>query len=340
MFWSVVVISIILTVIGLAAFIRQWRSGLSATGLHDHYNWGVYIQGFFFLSALGSGMLFFLSLALLFNMMQFENFVHIGGAVSLSCLISGAILLGADLGHPLRVMKIIFGKNWFSPMTWDFYMLSLCVLVNLIYLTGLVGMGAVIWPLIGLFSALGFVMVHTLFFLSRVEAGFHSRPFLGLTTLAESLWGGIALVSLFVFGLGITDVPIGPVFLCLTLVSLMPLLGNKLALISSTRKERNSSFLIVFLHFVVLFLLIAGEFLPEIRPFALALSGVLVLGAVFLEKAEMVREYQHTPTMPLPFSLFEETPHYNPTSLEWQVVIGSFGFCILLGSLIILGKGV
>ncbi|MEL7564362.1 MAG: hypothetical protein AAGU27_05705 [Dehalobacterium sp.] len=340
MFWSVVTMAVLLTVIGVTALIRQWRTGLSATGLNDRYNWGLYVQCFFFLSALGSGMLLFVSLAILFNIIQLENFVYIGGAVSLSCLISGGILLGADLGHPFRAIKIIFGKSWFSPMTWDFYMLFLCILVNIVYLTGLSGLGGVIWPFIGLFSALGFVMVHTLFFLSRVEAGFHSQPFLGLTTLAESLWSGMALVSLLVLGLGITDVSIGRIFLCLTLVSLMPLLGNKLALISSTIKEKNSSFLMVFLHLIVLLLLIAREFLPETRFFILGLSGVLVLGAVFLEKAELIRRYQHIPTMPLPFSLFEESSHYRPTSLEWQVAIGGFGFCLLLGALIILGKEV
>jgi hypothetical protein len=262
---------------------------------------------------------------------------EIGSAVALGCLAAAGLLLGSDLGKPFRGLKILTGNNFASPLTWDFYMLSVCGVLDLLFLIGLIptkGPLAIAWAVLCLLATLGYVMVHTLFFLSRVGAGFRSQPFLGLDTLAQSLWGGMALVNLIGLASGLAIFHIGKLLLALSCLSLIPLVGSHIASLSIKSREMEQKKIILLDALILALLAFILMVAPESKGL-LAIMSVLILVAVFLEKSHLMRQYQVKPTLPLPYSRYEDAPEYSPTATEWVLAFGSVGVCVFFSALII-----
>ena len=331
------IIALLLSILWGVMFLRQQKEGLIHTDLDDKFTWGLYIQGFFFFSALAGGILIFVSVVTLFQIADMASFVKIGAAVSLSCLVAAGLLLASDLGKPFRGVKILVGKNFASPLTWDFYMISCCGLLNLLFLLDLIpkqGPFLTLWCVLGLIAALGFVMTHTLFFLSRVGAGFRSQPFLGLDTLAQSLWGGTALVHLIVLGLGMGSPYMIKLLMILTILVIIPLLGAHIAYLSNKRKGFDQKKILALDTLILIFLIVIFSIGLE-SPLIQTIAALLILLAVFLEKSHLIRQYQAAPTLPLPYSRYEETPRYSPSKGEWGLALGSAGICVLFSSVII-----
>jgi len=335
--WSIVVIALLLSGLWAGMFLKQLKSGLVHTGLEDHFTWGLYVQGFFFFSALAGGVLVFMAVATLFEVTSIRPLVEIGSAVALGCLAAAGLLLGSDLGKPFRGFKILTGNNFASPLTWDFYMLSVCGVLDLLFLIGLIpaeGPIAIGWAVLCLLATLGYVMVHTLFFLSRVGAGFRSQPFLGLDTLAQSLWGGIALMNLIALASGLTISNVGKLLLALSCLTLIPLAGSHIASLSIKSKEMEQKKIIILDAIILVVLAFILMVAPE-SPGLLAVISVLILVAVFLDKSHLMKQYQLKPTLPLPYSRYEDTPGYSPTASEWVLAFGSVGVCVFFSGLII-----
>jgi Ni/Fe-hydrogenase subunit HybB-like protein len=278
-----------------------------------------------------------MAVATLFEVTSIRPLAEIGSAVALGCLASAGLLLGSDLGKPFRGFKILTGNNLASPLTWDFYMLSVCGVLDVLFLIGLIpptGPVAIAWAVLCLVATLGYVMVHTLFFLSRVGAGFRSQPFLGLDTLAQSLWGGMALMNLIAAGSGVTISHIGKVLLALSCLTLIPLAGSHIASLSIKSKEMEQKNIIILDAFILVVLAFILMISPESQGL-MAVMSVLILVAVFLEKSHLMKHYQLKPTLPLPYSRYEEAPEYSPTTSEWVLALGSVGVCVFFSGLII-----
>lgn len=342
MSWIVFCLSLLLSILWGIMFLRQLKSGLTATALDDKFTWGLYVQGFFYFSALAGGILIFIAVATLFEVKILAPLVEIGAAVSFGCLVAASLLLGSDLGKPFRGIKILSGKNFASPLTWDFFMLSFCGILNIVFLIGLVptkGALATIWSVLCLIAALGFVMIHTLFFLSRVGAGFRSQPFLGMDTLAQSLWGGMALVTIIALSSGMKPFNMVKLLLILTVLALIPLFGAHIAYLSNKRKGFDQK-KILGLDTLILVILVLIEVLAPQSAFLLAIASLLILLGVFLEKSHLMREYQIKPTLPLPYSSYDEVPDYAPTASEWALALGSAGVCVFLSAAIIYLRGI
>jgi Ni/Fe-hydrogenase subunit HybB-like protein len=335
--WVIVIIGLMVSALWAAMFLRQLRSGLIHTALEDHFTWGLYVQGFFFFSALAGGILLFMAVATLIEVASLRPLAEIGSAAALGCLAAAGLLLGSDLGKPFRGIKILTGNNFASPLTWDFYMLSLCGILDLLFLVGLIpqkGSVATGWAVLCLLATLGYVMIHTLFFLSRVGAGFRSQPFLGLDTLAQSLWGGMALMNLIAMASGFTMPHTGRLLLALSCLVLIPLAGARVASLSLKNREMEQKRIMALDGIILVALALIEMTAPE-SPGLLAGMSVLILVAVFLEKSHLMRQYQIKPTLPLPYGRYEEVPEYSPTASEWVLALGSVGVCVFSGSLLI-----
>jgi len=332
----VIIIAFLLTIMWGVLFLKQLTTGLTNTALDDKFTWGLYVQGFFFFSALAGGGLIFISVVTLFEINSLRPLGEVGSAVSLGCLAAAGMLLGSDLGKPFRGFRIITGKNFTSPLTWDFIALSACAILNLIYLAGIVsvnGAGSIIWAILCIIAALCFVIIHTLFFLSRVGAGFKSQPFLGLSTLAQSLLGGTALITLIGLGVGVKPEKVIRLLLILTILALIPLFGSYLASLT-TRNKGDEYKKILGMDIILLVILILIQIISPDNSVLLAVGSVLILISIFLEKSHLMRQYQQNPILPLPYSIHDPIPKYSPTSYEWLLSIGCAGTCVLVSSVI------
>ena len=173
--------------------------------------------------------------------------------------------------------------------------------------------------------------------MSRVGAGFRSQPFLGLDTLAQSLWGGAALITLIALSSGIAPYNMVRLLLVLTVLTLIPLMGAHIAYLSNKRKGFDQKKILALDTLILLILVIIQIFAPQ-NNLLLTAASLLILCAVFLEKSHLMRQYQITPTLPLPYSRYEELPKYAPTTNEWFLALGSVGVCVFLSSIIIFLK--
>jgi len=332
----IILIALLLTIMWGLMFLKQLKDGLTSTALNDKFTWGLYVQGFFFFSALAGGILIFIAIVTLFHVSSLRPLAEVGSAVSFGCLAAGAMMLGSDLGKPLRGIRILIGNNFKSPMTWDFITLSVCGILNLIFLGGVVsgsGTGSTIWAILCLIAAMGFVIIHTLFFLSRVGAGFRSQPFLGLDTLAQSLLGGTALLAL-IATIHLEVMPINFIRLLqvLTILALVPMFGSYIASLST--KSRGEGQRVIVMDMVLLIILLLIQVVSTDSRVMLAIGSIFVLVTVFLEKSHLMRQYQAKPMLPLPYSTYDDVPEYAPTLFEWMLSLGSVGVCVLASSVI------
>ena len=337
MLWLIFIIGLGLAALGGLAFMKQLRSGLTGTGLSDNFTWGLYIQAFFFFSSISGGLLVWIGAASLLESSTLRPLMDRSAALSFGALAAAGMLIGADVGKPFRSMRILTAFKVASPMTWDFYMLSACGILNLVYLLGLVpasGPWLKIWGILCLLAALTFIMIHTMFFLSRVEAGFKSQPFLALDTLAQSLWGGAAAIALLASIFGSIPNFAAPALLALTVLVLMPQLGGTLASLS-TKLPKSLSVRLLLLNLIVLVILLVDVLNDSGSAFTVALASVLALAAVFLEKFHLVKHFQKHPTLPEPYSQFQDRPTYAPTKLEWMLAGGGLGVTVVVCSVII-----
>jgi len=59
--WIIVIVALLVSSLWAAVFLKQLKSGLAETALQDRFAWGLYVQGFFFFSALAGGILTFMA---------------------------------------------------------------------------------------------------------------------------------------------------------------------------------------------------------------------------------------------------------------------------------------
>lgn len=124
-------IAILLCVIGWAlyAYATQIANGLIVTGLRDRISWGIYIASFvFFIGISHAGTL--LSAILRATKARWQlSITRMAELITVVALCVGGLFPIIDLGHPERILNLVFFGRWQSPLMWD--ILAICT-----YLTG------------------------------------------------------------------------------------------------------------------------------------------------------------------------------------------------------------
>jgi Ni/Fe-hydrogenase subunit HybB-like protein len=322
---------------GGAAILQQLIHGFKKTNLSDHYVWGIYIQGCFFLSSLAAGVLIILSVMILLNIKGISRLAETGSIIAFSLFIGSQILLGIDLGKPSRAILMLKSKNFHSPLTWDFYTLGSSTVLCLIYYLGILPQtrGAMLaWSLLSLLIAYLCLSVHTMFFLSRAKGGYQTNAFSGLETLLSSLLGGTALLMLS----GI-QMRLSGLLLILAVLLLGTTASHNIALL---RQNHNSKSVLILNLAIVLLLLVeqstekflqAGSIVtPTAGGSIVALTAAAAsLVLVFIEKFNAVILPQRESILPEPYNQFQDKSPYRPSLKEINVLIGCFAICAFIG---------
>ncbi|AGA69155.1 polysulfide reductase [Desulfitobacterium dichloroeliminans LMG P-21439] len=120
-----------LALIGGGFYVNQLINGLQVTGMNNSVSWGLYIVTFAFLVGLSAGGLIISSSAYVLKIERLKSVAPIGVVVAVACIIGAAAMIMADVGHPERVLNIVFGGRFTSPIAWDFLVISIYLLVGL-----------------------------------------------------------------------------------------------------------------------------------------------------------------------------------------------------------------
>lgn len=302
--------------------IYQVIHGLNKTGLNDRYSWGLNIQGFFFLSSLGNGILMMIAMFVILVEQDYTSpFFQFSASIAFSCLLGAQLLLGIDLGKPLRSMRILIGKNPISPLTIDFFTIAVLTLLSIAFTFGILMTNSTllkIWAYAVLLCSLLCSAAHSLLFAVRVPAGYNSQPFLSAIIFASSLWGGSAVLSLCAIGNGINKDFLSPLSIITAFIFVLGLSGIISAHLGG--KEPTTLFLTLSAGFVLLLLLGKEVIFKELVLLDL-MASLLPLLILAIEKYQLIIHFQKYPVLPPPYSKFENPVPYRPTVLEISNII-------------------
>ena len=122
---------VLLMFAGVVAFINQYISGLQVTGMRNIVSWGLYIITFTFLVGLSAGGLILSSSAYVFNIEKLKSLAPVGIVVAVASVLGAMAVILPDMGRPERILNILLGGRFTSPITWDLTVISLYLLVGL-----------------------------------------------------------------------------------------------------------------------------------------------------------------------------------------------------------------
>lgn len=122
---------LVLVLVGFGFYIRQLMNGLQVTGMSNPVSWGLYIITFAFLVGLSAGGLIVSSSAYVLKIEKLKQMAPVGIVVAVACIIGAAAMIMADVGHPERVLNIVFGGRYTSPIAWDFLVISIYLCIGL-----------------------------------------------------------------------------------------------------------------------------------------------------------------------------------------------------------------
>lgn len=127
-----------LVAVGLGCWVYQLIVGLSATGMNNGTSWGLYIISFMFFVGLSVGSLAVASVAYVFKIDKLKAIVLPAVIVSTVCIGAAGLFVLVDLGSIHRVWRMIIGANIVSPLVWDMCVITLCLVVDALFLVYLV----------------------------------------------------------------------------------------------------------------------------------------------------------------------------------------------------------
>ena len=204
-----------LVVVGLGCWVYQLIVGLSATGMNNGTSWGLYIISFMFFVGLSVGSLAVASVAYVFKVDRLKAIALPAVIISTVCIGAAGLFVLVDLGSIHRVWRMIIGANIVSPLVWDMCVITLCLIVDVLFLVYLIKGNerkTSIIARIALPCALLVITVDAwLFGLQIAKEGWYSAV-LAPIFVASALDSGIALLLLVLSALkkaGIYDVPQG-----------------------------------------------------------------------------------------------------------------------------------
>lgn len=323
------VILVIIALWGALGLLNQLIKGFKKTNLNDQYVWGVYIQGCFFFSSVAAGILMILSVMILLEIEGVSELIGAANAIAFSLLLGAQVMLGIDLGKPMRGIFMLTSKNLSSPLTWDFYTLGISTLLSFLYLLEMISNQTIasIWAIVMLLAANLCIAAHTMFFLSRVKAGYQTNTFLSLQTLLYSIVGGLSVFILLSIHYTANWILFSKILFISIIFLLISVIGHKIALLNTNKAHSEKA--VISLNIIILLLLGSNIFAIHAQ-YVSIIASILALLLVFAEKYLAVGQSQRNNIIPEPYSHFSNTKPYSPALKEWNVFIGSLAICILI----------
>ena len=110
--WAIFVVAAIILIISGLTILYNLIKGDHKTKLTDKFVWGLNIQIFYALSSFGAGLMAVMGATILLAGSNLPVLIlQVGASIALACLLAGIIMMGIDLGHPARAIKILLAKK-------------------------------------------------------------------------------------------------------------------------------------------------------------------------------------------------------------------------------------
>ncbi len=120
--------------VGLFAYYRQLRYGLSVTGMRDYVSWGIYISNFVFFVAISLVGSLITAVFRLLNVSWRTPLTRISEIIAVSAIVFAAIIIVVDMGRPERFMYLVIYGRLQSPIMWDVIVICTYLVISLMLL--------------------------------------------------------------------------------------------------------------------------------------------------------------------------------------------------------------
>ena len=131
-YWLLINGLLVLIVVGLIAYLRQWDQGLTITGLSRDVSWGLYIANFTFFVGVAASAVMLIIPYYLHNEKEFRKIIILGEFLAVAAVIVSITFVVVDLGQPARVFNILLYPSPSSILFWDLIVLTVYLLLNII----------------------------------------------------------------------------------------------------------------------------------------------------------------------------------------------------------------
>lgn len=122
-----------LLILGIGAFVRQFVLGLGVTGLNRPVYWGVYLTNFVFFIGLAHSGTFISAILRVAGQGWRKPLTRAAEAITLFSLPFGVASILVDMGHPERLLNLVFFGRFQSPLLWDVTAVGLYMLSSLVF---------------------------------------------------------------------------------------------------------------------------------------------------------------------------------------------------------------
>jgi len=102
---------------GVYAMLLVWIKGLNQTNMNDSYGFALWIWADLGIIALGGGAFFTGLLRYIFGKDELKNIINYAVVIGVVCYASAQLILGIDVGQPLRGWFIFWHANVHSMLT-------------------------------------------------------------------------------------------------------------------------------------------------------------------------------------------------------------------------------
>jgi molybdopterin-containing oxidoreductase family membrane subunit len=120
-------------------YFGQLQDGLITTNMRDSVSWGFYIGNFTFLVGVAAAAVMLVIPAYIYNWKPIKEIVIFGEILAICAVIMCLSFIMVDIGNPERfwhMLPIIGTMNFpASILSWDFFVLSIYFLINLVVVT-------------------------------------------------------------------------------------------------------------------------------------------------------------------------------------------------------------
>jgi len=123
---------LVMILIGLIFYVRQWNLGLGITGMGRDVSWGLYIANFTFLVGVAASAVIVVLPYYLHDFKVFGRITIFGEFLAIAAVTMSTLFIFVDLGQPARVFNIILYPSPRSVLFWDMIVLNLYLILNLI----------------------------------------------------------------------------------------------------------------------------------------------------------------------------------------------------------------
>lgn len=129
-----VAVLLLIGAIGLFAYYRQLKYGLSVTGMRDYALWGIYISNFVFFVAISLVGSLITAILRLTNVTWSTPLTRIAEIIAVSAILFASIIIIVDMGRPDRFYHLFLYGRLQSPIMWDVIVITTYLVLGVLLL--------------------------------------------------------------------------------------------------------------------------------------------------------------------------------------------------------------